>query len=788
MTLAAYGNILARVQDTHTPLDPDATLQVTGQFMEILRGLPSYEEVPDGKFSTVFDALHDGAKAGRLPYATVRDFATSYSLESRSFRSDHFAKEGLAARRDLVAAQELHERLRNATAVPVSPSSVAGRKLADTQAGIERAEEMVRLVESTRQRADFECSEVAKTGVFHHRFLVYEHALVTPPTRPVLESRTLSAPRASASAPRPVASSASRRTSQPVSSEDLEDHVDQLADNSSNGGGFSDPETPLPKVSNKPSKRPMKKGGSVRYQDLKETPELATERAAYVERNCLIGWPAGVPCDPRRKVGADCEASKDQGEAVCDRCRTAHAKCTRFGRNSHGEIKGRDRNVPVAIFNGSGHSILASLDDDDRAWVEAVIRAIEQSPEASNLVSVKAQALVQHVRRPRFSSSGRSGKKVALLFLPNGSGPTMFEFDPATLPRYDVLDLPSPESVPQARQFQVEVSETGEEPEDSAQGSVVAAGPSARQTSRISHKCARDEPRSPVDRKGKRRARSAKIVEIEGFPLPVVPEPSPPTPPAVPRFSKAQTARRGRTNHFYHPRVLSSDDVVGAVSREPSEVALGAASPPLDDGVPAVAPELADGGVVPRGPLGGPFGGVGGPDEPRGNPLLFGADDSVGMNTTRLSDLLAAWHEQGAAPAALLQHSAFAIHIGALHTAYSDALSRQLIAQSDQRRYAAAESFLTGLPFSQYQSEWLSDYSPAVQREFYAQLGPSPNSEGMSLASASWVHMGGPGALRGVGGLGPGFIMPWWAPPVARSPDSEAAPPAPDGEAAGPSL
>ncbi|KAI1788251.1 hypothetical protein LXA43DRAFT_1063714 [Ganoderma leucocontextum] len=783
MTLAAYGNVLACIQDTHTLLDPNAALQVTGEFMEILRGLPSYEELPDGKFSTFFDALHDGAKAGRLPYATVRDFATSYSLESRSFCSDHFVKEGLAARSDLVAAQELHKRLRNATAVRPTPSSVAGRKLADAQAGIERAQEMVRLVESTHQRAYFECSEVTKTGVFHHCFLVYEHALVTPPTQPVLESRALSAPRASTSAPRPVASSASGRTSQPASSEDPEDHVDQLADNSSNGSGFSDPETLLPKVSDKTSKQPTKKSSSVHYQDLKETPKLAKERAAYVERNRLIGWPAGVLCDPCWKVGANCEASKDQGEAVCDRCHTAHAKCTRFGHNSHGEIKGCDRNVPVTIFNRSGHLILVSLDNDHRAWVEAVIRAIEQSLEASNLVSVKAQALAQHVRRPRFSSSSRSGKMVALSFLPNGSGPTVFEFDLATLPRYDVLDLPSPESIPQAQQFQVEVSETGEEPDNSAQGSVVPAGPSARQTSRISRKCAHDEPHSPVDRKGKRRVRSAEIIEIEGFPLPVVPELSLPMPPAAPQFSKAQTARRGRMNHFYHPRVLSSDDVIGAVSREPSEVALGAASPPLDDGVPAVVPEHADGGVVPGGPLGGPFRGMGGPDQPRGNPLLFRADNSVGMNTTCLSDLLATWHEQGAAPAALLQHSAFAIHIGALCTAYSDALSRQLIAQSDQCWYAAAESFLTGLPFSQYQSEWLGDYSPVVQREFYAQLGPSPNSEGTSLASTSRVHMG---TLRGVRGLGPGLTMPWRAPPVARSPDSEAAPPAPDGEAAGP--
>ncbi|KAI1784613.1 hypothetical protein LXA43DRAFT_1066594 [Ganoderma leucocontextum] len=694
MTLAAYGNVLAHVQDSHTPLDPDAALQVMGEFMEILRGLLSYEELPDSEFSTVFDALHDRAKAGRLPYATVRDFTTSYSLESCSFRSDHFTKEGLAARSDLVAAQELHERLRNATAIWPAPSSVAGRKLTDAQAG----------------------SEVTKTGVFHHCFLVYEHALVTPPTRPVLESRVPSAPRASTSAPRPVASSASGRTSQPASSEDPEDHVDQLADNSSNGSGFSDPETLLPKVSDKTSKRPTKKSSSVHYQDLKETPKLTKEGAAYVERNCLIGWPTGVLCDPCWKVGANCEASKDQGEAVCDRCHTAHAKCTRFGHNSHGEIKGCDRNVPVTIFNRSGHLILVSLDNDHRAWVEAVIWAIEQSLEASNLVSVKAQALVQHIRRPRFSSSGRSGKMVALSFLLNGSGPTVFEFDLATLPRYDVLDLPSPESIPQAQWFQVE-------------------------TSHISRKCTRDEPRSLGDRKGKskRRARSAEIIEIKGFPLPADPEPSPPTPPAAPRFFKAQTAQRGRTNCFYHP----------------------------------------------RGPLGGPFGGVGGPDEPRSNPLLFRADDSVGMNMTRLSDLLATWCEQGAAPAALLQHSAFAIHIGALRTAYSDALSRQLIAQSDQRRYVVAESFLTGLPFGQYQSEWLGDYSPAVQREFYAQLGPSLNSKGTSLASASRVHTGD---LRGVGGLGPGFIMPWWAPPVARSPDSEAAPPAPDGEAAGPSL
>ncbi len=424
---------------------------------------------------------------------------------------------------------------------------------------------------------------------------------------------------------------------------------------------------------------------------------------------------------------------------ICKGCRAHRNKCVWYGRNSLGEIKGRDRNVPVAIFNGVGHSIHEHLDAHDRRWVEAIIRVIEGSSEATNLVSVNLDALSQHIRRERRLKIG-SSRRVSVQFYPEAAGPTNFTLDPASLPKYSARNLPPLTKFKGGQQLEGSPGET--------EGSTSVE----EKSTPFLRKRGRDEQAPSKTSKGKKKARAEpEAVDVDSTAVSSVKMVVPSTAigePSESRFNEAQTTHPGDISLSIHPHItlphVDSDDGFdvgrpGDLSDFETATTGGRRTPSDDYG-------LVDGVVAANTPAA---------HEVTNEPLAsLSADDSPveGVSYVRnhvdLHRLLAQWREQGSQPLDITQHSAFAIHIGALRTAHATAMSRELTAVSDQRRYMDAEMRLTGMPFGAFHNDWVGTYNPAWHRELYEELGVDPSSGGLSFADASRHHTGN---LRDVG-------------------------------------
>ncbi|KAI1784749.1 hypothetical protein LXA43DRAFT_1066490 [Ganoderma leucocontextum] len=96
--------------------------------------------------------------------------------------------------------------------------------------------------------------------------------------------------------------------------------------------------------------------------------------------NCLIRGD-GVECTP---------APGSAG--VCLSCHKGRQRCTRFGRDSQGEIKARFLSVAIATENGQ-HAIRMDVPARYRVWVEALCYTLETDPTAPQGQLLDAQAL-----------------------------------------------------------------------------------------------------------------------------------------------------------------------------------------------------------------------------------------------------------------------------------------------------------------------------------------------------------------------------------------------------------
>ncbi|KAM5530066.1 hypothetical protein V8D89_016265 [Ganoderma adspersum] len=117
----------------------------------------------------------------------------------------------------------------------------------------------------------------------------------------------------------------------------------------------------------------------------------------------------------------------DHGKVTCDRYHCKHWKCTCFGRNSHREIKGKEKNIPWAVFNSMGHSIYKKVPKEYLPWVEACCRVVESSREASVVTVVQPKGITAVLK---------NGK-----FCPASKGLTEYWYNPATLPKYNVRKM-----------------------------------------------------------------------------------------------------------------------------------------------------------------------------------------------------------------------------------------------------------------------------------------------------------------------------------------------------------
>ncbi|KAM5530396.1 hypothetical protein V8D89_015931 [Ganoderma adspersum] len=165
----------------------------------------------------------------------------------------------------------------------------------------------------------------------------------------------------------------------------------------------------------KPQQKSGDKSKQMKYEDLIKTPELVEHRESLVARDLLLLWMINK-CDTCSKSNTDCVSSVDHGKVTCDWCCRKHWKCTQFSCNSRGEIKGKEKNIPWAVFNGVGHSIYKNLPKEYLLWVEACCRVVESSREASVVTVVWPKGIA-------------------------AQGLTEYRYNPATLPKYNARKM-----------------------------------------------------------------------------------------------------------------------------------------------------------------------------------------------------------------------------------------------------------------------------------------------------------------------------------------------------------
>ncbi len=486
----------------------------------------------------------------------------------------------------------------------------------------------------------------------------------------------------------------------------------------------------------------------------------------------------------------------------CTACAEKYETCKRFGRNARGEINSQDHNSPVAIFNGVGHSILVDLDEDERPWIEAVCRTIEGDPRASDFEFVDQEGLAERIREEHQAAPkiGSDPAKLCLVkYSPQAPAPTEYLYDPKTLPVYSaryfppskpikgakrlsIVDVPStqepsysPPSHPYTRsrkrkhdsQMALEVPDTGVDDLFGPMGPLLLERNEGGCFSDSSS--SRFTERRPSHRgSGQPRIRPKRPHAESLLPVELGPGPSTFNNPALAhrkmRLAAPVAISRDDTDHLEVNDLKPVADQQECQSKyvypqgaegpsEPSRVP--ASSEPLftgetseeDDATPRPTARLSSSQV--------------GRDEAAVRVLdRVASSGRVTLDSSQIVDgdrsgsnleeILEQWRKDGGAPSALRQHPGIAIHISNLRSAHSSAVARENQAILDQRRYEAAETRLTGMPFGLFKSEWVGTHDPELWRELFARLCVEYSGDSIENVDISRYHTGD---LRGVLGM-----------------------------------
>ena len=477
------------------------------------------------------------------------------------------------------------------------------------------------------------------------------------------------------------------------------------------------------------------------------------------------------------KNGEPCKPSLDKGRVLCDRCRGKHDKCTHWGRNCKGEVKGGPhRNTPIAIFNGLGYSFSSALSQIQRAWAEAVVHSIEDCPEANELVEVDNEGLLRCVRRARtvtLKEGSSKANSVLVTYSPTSRAPTEYLFDRSTLPQYNPRLLPAYVDLDEARLL----TATAAPADDPAAGIAAVAEAPSTPSSPVPRRSRRGHPPgvrelpessakpSPIVVKIEKVAPSSKRPHEESSPVPSLAPRKKRTrvveseeesaddiaaiPEADPEEPEGKTSGRLRRLTRTHP--ADRDSPVSTFCRlfvatahaacqaflghtpapatvDPSELAVEEAVAPPEDELP----QLSDGGVPEADPIVEGF-------EGPASPSIAGAQ--LPEPATPADPLSVA--PPGSATATTLSPNfvfpplrlrvrdlrELDIHVQEIRASWAGAVSREFLSQSQQREWARREEELTGEPFGYYSSADLPRLDLEFERTIFRGLAANSLEE-----------------------------------------------------------
>ncbi|KAI1783364.1 hypothetical protein LXA43DRAFT_1067732 [Ganoderma leucocontextum] len=450
----SFTALMAHIEGLSFAVTGDSVRVLKDHFMQLLRGLADYHKLPDVYFEWFYVVLIKNVDGKFITHKLIQEFVNEYSTQSRSLHVNYFVTKRTRLENALNTAIQNVEELRDTD---------CGSALEEAEFAKTQAEHALRMVEAECERAERQRDYVSKHRTFDRKFHVEDTEEVglfggttalTPELIPsssklmacaagtstltpqiamkpasLAKESTILKPSSSLKLPmfarghtgsiqasltttslKPSSSAKAASTSKPSASPKPSSPMKQISDTESSMKG-TPPSTTIsrskhPKAQTRelhePTQKPQPNSGNgtkrVKYEDLVETPDLVAQREALVEKDLILTW----------KVDK------------CDSC-----------------VKRRDKNIPWAVFNGGGHSIYKNVPNEFLPWLEACCRAVESSSEASAVTIVRPKALAMLLKHGKFR--------------PSSAGLTQYQYNPATLPKYDPRKLPKYKVIPQAR-------------------------------------------------------------------------------------------------------------------------------------------------------------------------------------------------------------------------------------------------------------------------------------------------------------------------------------------------
>ncbi|KAM5530401.1 hypothetical protein V8D89_015936 [Ganoderma adspersum] len=388
---------------------PENIRALKWHFILLLRGLSDFSRLPDTYFKRFHAVLLKNVDNNLIMSQSINNFLQEYSTESHTLRVKYFECKQQHAKATLDSTKQEVDSLHNAANTSEEGNDIDATVLEEAAFVREQAEQTLQmlLIYTSTDKAVIRETETVTLYLTHNSQCMDE-----PSTRSL-------APKSN---PPTIMN--------PVSTtRHLTNHVSSTMPsmNPRSMNTISALSTSNVALTTKAQQKSGDKSKQIKYEDLLETLELVAHRDSLVSRDLLLSWTVDK-CDMCFKSNTDCVPSMDHGRVTCDRCRHKHWKCTCFGRNSRGEIKGKEKNIPWAVFNGVGHLIYKKVPKDYLLWVEACCRAVESLREASAVTVIWPKGIAAVLKNGKFH--------------PSGKGLTEYRYNPATLPKYNPRKMP----------------------------------------------------------------------------------------------------------------------------------------------------------------------------------------------------------------------------------------------------------------------------------------------------------------------------------------------------------
>ncbi|KAM5530365.1 hypothetical protein V8D89_015966 [Ganoderma adspersum] len=351
---------------------PENIRALKRHFILLPRGLSDFSRLPDTYFKRFHAVL-----------------LKNYSTESRTLHIKYFERKQQHAEATLDSTKQEVDSLHNAANTSEEGNDIDATVLEEAAFVREQAEQTLQMVQAELQHVQRQCDHVSTHGTFERTLLIRETETVTLYLTHNLQCMDEPSTRSLAPKLNPPT------IMNPVSTTRcLMNHV-SLTTHSMNPRSMNT--IPALLTSNVASTTKVQqklgdKSKRIKYEDLLEMPELVVHQDSLVPRDLLLSW------------------TVDKHGPYC------------------GEIKGKEKNIPWAVFNGVGHSIYKKMPKDYLPWVEACCRVVESSREASVVTVIRPKGIAAVLKNGKFH--------------PSGKGLTEYRYNPATLHKYNPCKMP----------------------------------------------------------------------------------------------------------------------------------------------------------------------------------------------------------------------------------------------------------------------------------------------------------------------------------------------------------